>query len=389
MGNNGGTAFIRVCGQRIYLGKFGSSEASQNYARYVAEWASGNVQTTQPIGTVSLDTLAVAFLDYAKANCGRSDYGNYKTALRVLLEVYSGCTVDSFTPKCLTVVQHRFTEQRNPQGRPYSRLFCNRLVKCIRSVFRRGVAQELVSPVTADALKYVPALRQGRTSAPETTPRLDVPDAVVIATLPHLLPTVATMVRVQRLACMRPNEVCRMRVGDIDRSGTIWLYRPEKHKGTWRGHERVIALGKPEQGLIAAYLTGKSDDRAVFSPKEAMQERRQRDAVKRKTKVQPSQVERHKRVIKNPKRKYRDFYDTQSYARSIKQSLAAANGRLPADEQIPHWTPYQLRHAAVTEIAATQGLDTARAVAGQRTINVTQRYNHSDVAVAIEMAKRR
>ena len=100
MGNNGGTAFVRINGKRIYLGKFGSPEAAQNYAQCIAEWAVGDVAPGQP-------------------------------------------------------------------------------------------------------------------EAPESTLRTDIPDAVVDATLPHLLPTVAVMVQVQRLATMRPNEICRMRVGGM------------------------------------------------------------------------------------------------------------------------------------------------------------------------------
>jgi len=83
-------------------------------------------------------------------------------------------------------------------------------------MFRWGVAQELVPPSTTDAFKYVAALRCGQTEAPESAVRKDVPDEVVDATLPHLVPTVAAMVQVQRWAVMRPNEVCRMQVGDID-----------------------------------------------------------------------------------------------------------------------------------------------------------------------------
>jgi hypothetical protein len=37
MGNNGGTTLVRINGKRIYLGKYGNLEASQNYARYIAE----------------------------------------------------------------------------------------------------------------------------------------------------------------------------------------------------------------------------------------------------------------------------------------------------------------------------------------------------------------
>ena len=72
MGNNGDTAFVRIDGQRIYLGKFGSTEAAQNYARCVAEWAVGcsaSGPTNKPVvGTITVNSPAIAFLDDAKAN---------------------------------------------------------------------------------------------------------------------------------------------------------------------------------------------------------------------------------------------------------------------------------------------------------------------------------
>jgi len=64
MGNNGGTAFVRINGKRVYLGKFGSVEAAKNYARCVAEWAISGVdpeQSSPPIGTITVNTLAIAF----------------------------------------------------------------------------------------------------------------------------------------------------------------------------------------------------------------------------------------------------------------------------------------------------------------------------------------
>ena len=234
MGNNGGTAFVRINGKRIYLGKFGSPEANQNYARCVAEWATTNVgtsgQTTPTIGTITVDSLAIAFLDHIRKS-GYSHYHGCRSAVKILLQLYSGTVVDSFSPKCLAAVQYQLTQHVPKNGKRYCRRYCNDLVKYLRSMFRWGVAQELVSPVTADALKYVAPLQRGRTDAPESKPREDVPDDVVDATLPHLLPTVAAMVQVQRWAVMRPNEVCRMRVGDIDmsRKDGIWLYCPPDH----------------------------------------------------------------------------------------------------------------------------------------------------------------
>ncbi len=167
------------------------------------------------------------------------------------------------------------------------------------------------------------------------------------------------MVKVQRLAAMRPNEVCRMTVGDLDMAGEIWLYRPGMHKGAW-----------------------KSPEQAVFSPKDAETERKSMLAEQRKTPVQPSQRKRAASRAANPKSRAREHYDSETYARAVKYGIIKANREFGEDRKIPHWTPYQLRHAAATEISEAAGLDVARAVLGQRTINVTQRYNHADQKIA-------
>ena len=391
LGNNGGTAFVRINGKRIYLGKFDSPEARQNYARHIAEWATPHT-TRATIGNITVDTLTIAFLDHAQKN-DHSHYHAFRSATRVLLQFYSGTTVDSFTPKCLTAVQHQFTQQVAKTGKRYSRQYCNTLTKYIRQMFRWGVAQELVSPLTADALKYVPALRRGRTEAPEAKPREAISHTAVDATLPHLLPTVAAMVQVQRWAVMRPNEVCRMRVGDIDmsRKDGIWLYSPPDHKGTWRGHNKIIPLGKPEQTLMTPYLEGKSPEQAVFSPRTAIQEKHTKDAQRRTSKISPSHTQRAEYRAKNPKRSDREHYKSETYAQSIKRAVIIANRSRPPNQRIPHWTPYQLRHSGVTELTYENdgNLDVARAVVGQKNIGITQMYNHADLRIAIEQAKKR
>jgi len=260
----------------------------------------------------------------------------------------------------------------------------------------------LVSSQVYLEAKFVPALKRGKTRAYEKPPRQDVPDEVIDQTLPHLLPTIRDMVQVQRWASMRPSEVFRMKPGEIDTGYktddgiVIWMYAPGVHKSTWREKKkageyfRIIPLGKPEQDILAPRLVGKLDTDYIFSPKEAVKERIERDAAKRKSKVQPSQIERKEQNAKKPKRKDRDCYDKNSYNRAIKRSIIAANKYLPEGEQIPAWTPYQLRHAAITDIVQQTGsLDTARAVAGQKSISVTQGYNHADVKIAIEQAVKR
>jgi integrase len=95
--------------------------------------------------------------------------------------------------------------------------------------------------------------------------------------------------------------------------------------------------------------------------------------------------------ITNPKRVFKDHYTSTTYADVIKKAIKKANRSLPKDQQIPHWTPYQLRHAGVTKLVFENngGCNIARAVAGQKSIDITQGYNHADLEIAIEQAKKR
>ena len=172
----------------------------------------------------------------------------------------------------------------------------------------------------------------------------------------------------------------------------IWIYTPGSNKNDWREGEDTppIPLGKLEQEILGPRLVGKSDDDYVFSPRDTERERRERDAAKRKTKVQPSQLKRKEQATKNPKRKVKDFYTTASYGKSVTKAIERANKRLPDGENIPHWTVYQLRHAAISEIVKRTGsVDIARAVAGQKSITVTLGYNHADDEIAEQEAKMR
>lgn len=49
---------------------------------------------------------------------------------------------------------------------------------------------------------------------------------------------VSAMILLQWHTGMRPNEVVQIRTADVDRSGTVWVYRPPRHKNAYRGHCR-------------------------------------------------------------------------------------------------------------------------------------------------------
>ena len=375
-------AYVRLNGRKIQLGRWDTPEADKAYRRVISAWVTNPTAVLTKLGEqVILDQLCLAFL---RARGNQNDHGNYKIAIEVLLSVYSSEPVESFDFSYLEVVRAQFLQLG------YCRSQINKLTSLVRSIFYWGVPRKLVPPSVAESLRYLKPLMEGQTTAPEQPPREAVPDDVVKRSLSHLLPTVADMVQVQRAACMRPSEVCRMKVGEINPSGEIWKYTPRKHKNSWRKHKKTVALGQMEQEIIAPRLVGKQPEDPVFSPKDAVKELSARKAAKRKTRVQPSQVKRKERAAKNPKRKVNDFFTTGTYGRSIKNSVQTANKHLSDNEKIPHWTPYQLRHAAITEIVRTTGsVDIARAVAGQKSLMVTMGYNHADDLIAEEQAKKR
>ena len=387
--------YVFVNKKKIMLGRSGTPEARTAYVELQAKLlADPNLSTLKPC-QVLVDTLCLAYLEYAEKN-DQSHFHGIRTAVKIFLDTFTGQAVESFDSRSFLLLQEKFVEHG------VSRQYCNMLLGYVRAMLKWGVIRKLVSHQVHGEAKLVPPLRKGKTRAPEKSKRQDVPDEVVVRSLPHFLPTLHDMVFVQHKATMRPSETFRMKVGEIDTKYTtpdghvVWMYTPGTNKNTWREkykageYVRIIPLGKPEQKILAPRLAGKSDADYVFCPKDTMRERFERAAAKRKTKVLPSHVRRKEQNARNPKRQDRDCYDRNSYNRAIKRAIIAANKRLPVGEQIPMWTPYQLRHAAITKIVLQTGkLDVARAVAGQKSISVTQGYNHADVLIAVEQAVER
>src|SRR5437762_3184938 len=166
-------------------------------------------------------------------------------------------------------------------------------------------------------------------------------------------------------------------------TGKVWLYRPGsdqgpagKHKTAWRGHQRIIPIGPRGQAITRPYL--KTDLHAyLFSPRESMDTFRAEQRRNRKTKVQPSQVNRRK---EKPKERPGERYRVSSFA------LAMARGCKRAG--IPHWHPHQLRHTKATEIRREAGLDVARAVLGHRSPKTTEVYAELDTFKAAAIMER-
>ncbi|MDC0934987.1 site-specific integrase, partial [Pirellulales bacterium] len=272
----------------------------------------------------------------------------------------------------------------------------------IKRMFKWGVAEELVPPAVHQALTAVAGLRCGRSAARETERILPVDESIVEATLPCLSEIVADMGRLQRLAGMRPAEVCILRPCDVDRSGDVWIYRPSTHKTEHKGRERLIPLGPKARQILTPYLL-REPETYCFRPCDSEKKRLEERHANRKTPLKYGNRPGTKRVA-SPRRMAGRCYTTASYRRAIQRAcdkafphptISKINRKKLTDDQVRElrkwqsdhrWSPNQLRHAAATEIRARFGLEAAQVVLGHSTANVTQVYAERDLNLASEVA---
>jgi integrase len=417
----------------VLLGKYDSPESWASYDRVLAEWRAGgrrlmprSAEGSAP--TLSVNEVILAYWKHAEAYYrhpdGRSttELNAIKYALRPLRRLYGTTGAAEFDALRLEAIREEMIRDGFCRGR------INKDIDRIKRVFKWAVAKKLVPPGVHQQLAALEGLRAGRTAAKESEPVHPVEVAHVEAVLPFLRPEVAGMVRVQLHSGARPGEVCIMRACDIDTNDRVWLYRPQHHKNAYRGHSRLIPLGPRCQAVLREFLrvtcpecgacdrpgriawrsglcgpcADRMDERGVcgpwpnaptpgdyhvFSPAEAVRGLREEQRRRRKSKVQPSQVNRRKR---NPKRKPRDRYTPDSYNRAVRRAIEAANRARVCDTckelraercceacksaEVPHWHVNQLRHTKATQLRNEADLDIARAVLGHRSPHITAEF---------------
>jgi integrase len=139
---------------------------------------------------------------------------------------------------------------------------------------------------------------------------------------------------------------------------------PRNQKTAKKNKRRVIAFGSREQAVLAPYIAGKNAEDFVFRPEDAASERKQSSRANRKTKVQPSQVERERMRRENPKQKFNPCFATDVVGNALRDAIANANKTLPEGERIPEWTLYSLRHKYVSEYVEKYGVEEAALMVG-------------------------
>jgi integrase len=241
-----GLAVVTLSGKDHYLGTHGSPESRTEYDHLVAEWLARGRGAVRKEATTPADPtvaeLLLAYWRYAERHY-RTPSGepgpeldNLRDAFRPLRKLYGHTPAAAFGPLALRAVRDAMVEQG------LARTTVNARIKRIRRAFKWAVGVELIPPSVHQALQAVEGLQRGRTEAPEPDPVGPVPIGRVEATLPHLSPAVAALVKLQVLTGCRVGEVLVMRGRDLTPGEPTWDYRPASHKNAWRGKGRVIAL---------------------------------------------------------------------------------------------------------------------------------------------------
>jgi integrase len=207
-----------------------------------------------------------------------------------------------------------------------------------------------------------------------------VSDEHIQAILPHVNPTIRAMLELQRCSGMRPGEVARLTMNQIDRSGDIWLYRPAAHKTMRHGIKRVIPLTAKAQAVLLPWLKA-NPDAPLFSPQAEYE--RWREETRR---PQPPYRERARAKRKKPHtRKFKPVYSAGAYRNAVYRGCDRAG--------IPRFHPNQIRHTVAEQVTTEGDIGLAQALLGHTRSSMTERYarqslEKATLAKAIEAAKR-
>lgn len=368
-----GQAITRISGRDYYLGQYGTEESKKEFQRLVAESLT-NPHFGIEKKRISIAEGVVSYLKHAESYySGGTEYVGMRDACKPLIELYSSLHLTDFGIPQFKACRDFWIK------RGCSRQYVNKQAKRLLRLAKWWVAEGLADPSLHQALKCVEPLKLGRCDCPEAERILPVSDADVEATLPHLPPILQDAVKLQRLLGCRPGELVSLQPSMIDARGEVWTIRLTEHKTAWRGHARLIFAGPKAQAILKPYLEKCKPDQCVFSPKVAVEQRKDVAEANRKTPLSCGNRRGSNRKS-NPKKTPGDKYTTQSYGKAIKFACKLAG--------VAVWSPNQLRHAAATALRESEGIESASLILGHKSLDVTQVYAEKSEAKAIEIAKK-
>lgn len=380
-------------GRWHHLGRADEPEAWQKeHARLIARWAVDPTASAARPDDYLVSTLCREYLESAAAPTGGQQRGRVVAAVKLLLQLNPETAVVEFGPNDLRAWQTWLCQLRDGERERFSVTTVNDFVASIRRIWKWGVSTERVEEPRYRALCTVEKPKPGQARAPREVPPAD-PEHVR-ATLPHLRPPVRAMVALQWLTGARPEEVCGLTPGGIQRTGRVWIKGAgmhdldalgvwmavlEKHKLTWKGKPRWLTFGAEAQAVLAPFLD-RAADAFCFDPREAIADLRAELKAERSARGGGSGGNR-KRPRPGRSRVVGNRYTPRTYREAVQRACVKAG--------VPHWYPYQLRHLAAAEVKSLFGIDGVQALLGHHTRTMSEHYGGAAVRTAAEVARGR
>ncbi len=261
--------------------------------------------------------------------------------------------------------------QVNPDAdrQPSHRTLKGRL-GCVKRMYRWGRERGLVTREAALDISSVSALRPGSPGVACRKPVGPIDEVQFRETLRELPSSIVAMLTVMWHTGCRAGEIAKARACDIDRSGSVWLYRPLRHKTAYLGHERVIYLGSVAQEAITPYLGYGAISDPIFSPRIVWHE------------------VHHKAVPSRGKRRPGAVWTTHAITRSIHYACQRIRNRGGEWSKFQDWNVHQIRHAWATRVRALHGIEAAQATLGHASLDATQIYAEKSANLALEIARK-
>ena len=368
-----------------WLGEYGSVESRERYARLLSDWEANGRTARVSIPKGELPTITQVCHAYWRSIQGRyssSEAGLIGMAIRVLRQHFGETSARDFGPRRFRQLRDAMVcgdSEGDPPREPWSRKYVNGQVGRIRRIFKWAVSQELLPAAVHQGLGTLESLRPGQTVKADGDPVRPVPEEIIAAVRGLVSRQVAAMIELQLLTGMRSGEVCTLRPVDLDMSGKVWAYRPERHKTAYRGRKRTIWFGPRAQQVVRPFLAGRAIDAPLFSPREAEAERRAAATEARVTPCGQGNGPGTNRV-ENPRRQAKTAYTPNTYRRAIVRACELAG--------IPAWHPHQLRHNYATDVRKRYGLEAAQILLGHSSATLTDAvYAERDEAKAARIAQ--
>ncbi|MDG1895033.1 MAG: site-specific integrase [Fuerstiella sp.] len=398
------SAKVTLNGKTHYLpGDYDSDQSRAEYDRLIAEYLAK--PKTPETANVTIRFLAVLYMKFCAVfyvnEDGRpsEEINQVRRSLKPLLALFGGEQTNRFGPRKLKQVR----EAMIASGL-YRNTINDRISRIVR-MLSWAAEEEYLNAHIVVACREVRNLQEGRCgNVPEGEPVQAVSLESVAAVREYLGRVVRSMVDLELVTGMRPQEVRNITWGQIDKSApTAWCYQPRRHKTKRKGKQRKIFIGPAGQEILSQFL--KADpDAFIFSPQEAEAERNAERRDNRKSPMTPSQSARQRRP---GRRRLKDQYTKDSYRRCIVRACEKAFDmpgnlrridstrsqkeraalQMEAKEWRAEycWSPNQLRHACGTLLRAKVGIDGARTVLGHSEKRTTEVYAARDFEQAREI----